>query len=456
MPIEEKKYAIEANNDWAKNMKEEHLHIYNALSGRRGYFCIGCDKEMEAVIRRKNPNHKSYFRHIPVDITKDEKKCTFSNREYRETLATDILQRLKAIKVPSVYKYPPKGFKGYPNLLEKSKFIQAHKVRSQITFYEDNEGIIRSGKNPEVAERYLLIRPDVVFYDEKDRPILFIELVVTHKVTEEKKIKLRRLGIDTVSIIVPKSSAQELEDNFKSTNKVKWEYNGSEADTKYVQVTAGSGEGVLEFDEEQRRIFDESIACRKARLNNIIRTIGKCLRSESYRRTERDFEREISRVEKAARRENKGLAELEEQYDAEVYDSIRGKFEALDGEKKQLGKEEGKIKIRYSELEKRYLTKREELTASLGKIENFTELRGDLESRIEDIRRNRGKIEERVIQEHTRAVGGNTSQLPRVIKNILEAKRVVSLYPAVECEEESYIRAREFFNSGAWKNWKDS
>lgn len=46
MPLEEKKYDIEANNDWAKNVKGEHLFIDNAESGRNGYYCIGCDKQM--------------------------------------------------------------------------------------------------------------------------------------------------------------------------------------------------------------------------------------------------------------------------------------------------------------------------------------------------------------------------------------------------------------------------
>lgn len=303
MALEEKIYDIEANNDWAKNVKGEHLYIDNAPSGRQGYFCIGCDKQMDAVIRKKNPKYRSYFRHVPVDVSKNETPCTFSNREYREILATDILQRLKTIKVPSVYKYPPKREEGNPVLLEKAKFITAHKVKSQLTFYEDNEGAIKFGKNPDVEDRCLLIRPDVIFFDANDNPILFIELVVTHKVSEEKKIKLRRLGIDTVSVIVPKSSEQEIEDNFKTTKKIKWEYNGNEANTKYVPVSSGTSERVLEFDAEQRRIFEESNSCRKARLNNTLRSIKKCLQSESYRRTEYHFESEISRIETATKAE---------------------------------------------------------------------------------------------------------------------------------------------------------
>ena len=360
MPLEEKKYDVEANNDWAKNVKGVHLYIDSAQSGRKGYFCIGCDKQMDAVIRKKNPSHRSYFRHVPVDVSKDQTPCTFSNREYRETLATDILQRIKSIKVPSVHKYPPKGKDGIPMLLEKAKFITAHKVKSQLTFYEDSEGAVLFGKNPDVEDRYLLIRPDVIFFDAKGRPILLIELVITHKVKEEKKIKLRRLGIDTISIIVPKSSEQEIEDNFKTTKRVKWEYNEIEANTNYIRVSSGPSEGVLEFDADQRRIFEESISCRKSRLNNTLRVIKKSLQSEPYRRVEQHFESEISRIEDATKKERQELEDLERIHSAEVFSNFAGEYN-------QFEREENKFQGEFNNLEGRYKSKEREVRESQGR-----------------------------------------------------------------------------------------
>lgn len=359
MPLEEKKYDIEANNDWAKDVKGEHLFIDSAKSGRKGYFCIGCDKQMEAV-KKKNINHRSYFRHVPVDIAKDEKPCTFSNRKYRETLATDILQRLKSIKVPNVYKYPPKGEDGVPMLLEKSKFVTAKKVKSQLTFYEDSNGEVKYGKNPDVEDRYLLIRPDVTFFDANDKPILLIELVITHKVNEEKKIKLRRLGIDTVSIIIPKSSEQEIEDNFKTTKRVKWEYNGIEANTKYIRVSSGTTEGILEFDEDQRRIFEESLTCRKARLNNTLRTIKRCLQSEPYRGAEHDFESEISRIESATKAERQGLEDLEARFDKEVHTQFKYQFDDVERNGEVIAERRANLEDESKDLETRYFNKRGE------------------------------------------------------------------------------------------------
>ncbi|TYB76466.1 hypothetical protein [Bizionia myxarmorum] len=410
MSLEEKQYDIEANNDWAKNVKGEHLYIDSAKSGRQGYFCIGCDKQMDAVIRKKNPKHRSYFRHVPVDISKDETPCTFSNREYRETLATDILQRLKRIKVPAVYKYAPIGKEGDPMLLEKAKFIDAHSVKSQLTFYEDIDGTVKFGKNPDIEARFLLIRPDVIFFDSQGKPILFIELVITHKVNEEKKIKLRRLGIDTVSIIVPKSSEQEIEDNFKTTQRVKWEYNGIEAITKYVRVSSGTSEGVLEFDTDQRRIFEESISCRKARLNNTLRTINKCLRTESYRGAEQHFESEISRIEGATRAETEGLDDMEGRCHAEVYASIAGGYEALKLEKERFKDEENKFSSKGKDLETRYHSKRRELEQEEGDlsrlISEYSEL-GESTERIRGEFRTQlalGKID---IERDTRTIEGN-------------------------------------------------
>lgn len=392
MPLEEKKYDIEANNDWAKNVKGEHLYIDDAQSGRKaGYFCIGCDKQMDAVIRKKNPKYRSYFRHVPIDISKDETPCTFSNRKYREILATDILQRLKSIKVPSVYKYPPKGEDGAPMLLNKVKYVTANKVKSQLTFYEDSEGAVKFGKNPEIEDRYLLIRPDVVFFDVNDIPILLIELVVTHKVNEEKKIKLRRLGIDTVSIIIPKSTEQEIEDNFKTTKRVKWEYNGDEANTKYVRVPSGTSERVLEFDADQRRIFEESNACRKARLNNTLRTFKKCLQSESYRRAKRDFESEISRIEKATKAEQQRLDDMEARIDQEVRGELAERIRTIKNGRSSISEEESRFREYSEDLENRYHSKDRELREEESRINSLIQEQFSLGDSSEDIE---GKFKE--------------------------------------------------------------
>src|SRR5690606_39079920 len=137
---------------------------------------------------------------------------------------------------------------------------------------------------------------------------------------------------------------------FKSTQRVKWEYNESEANTEYIRVSSGTSEGILEFDEEQKRIFEEDINCRKTRLNNTLRTIRKCLQSESYRRTEHDFESEISRIENAAKRAEQELKDLERRYDEEVYASIAGEYESIELQEEQFRKEEGDFRRKIEDL----------------------------------------------------------------------------------------------------------
>lgn len=458
MPIEKKVYDTDLQTDRAKNVKGETIFIDNAESGRRGYFCVGCDKPMQANIQKKNPNHRSYFSHIPVDVSKGEEKCTYSNREHREIIATDILQRIKKIKVPEVLKFPPKGDKRNPVLLAHAKFITATTVRSQLTFYEDVEGKIHWGKNPDIEDRYLLLRPDVTFFNEKNQPILFIELVITHQVKDEKKIKLRRLGIDTVSIIVPRSSDQEIEDNFNSVQRVKWEYNDQEARTSYFSISNRAPEGILEFDEQQRRIFGESVPCRRIRIDNTIRTIRKCLEGKPYRETERDFEREIFRIKEASGKEEQELARLEKYYREEAVEEASRRFPNFEREESGIEQEERKFEIEEREWEERHFKIRDELREQLGEVENFGEVKESIESeaeeidrRIENVLQDKERIEDRVLEEFEIENREDSSELSKRIRVILEARRVVSDFTDAKRENERYKRAYELFRKGTWE-----
>jgi hypothetical protein len=402
--VERKQYDIEKENDWARNVKGTDVFIEDSESGRKGYYCIGCSKEMEAVIQKKNPNRKSYFRHVPVDIEKGEKPCTFSNRKYRETLAADILQRLKLIKVPAVYKFSSDNKKAPPNILQPSKFINAHKVSSQVWFYEDDNGNVLHGKNP-VDERYLLMRPDVVFFDIKGKAILFIELVITHKIDDEKRIKLRRLGIDTISVIVPRSAEQEIEDNFKTTQRTKWEYNGIEANTNYVPISSGTSAGILEPDEEQRRIFEEGYACRKSRLSNTLRTIKRCLGAKPYRRAEREFEQQISRIEKATKRTLEELGRLEETARKEVDLRFAARRTAIEVAVENFEQSENQFESEEADLEGRYFAKDQEIRENhdqiLRDIARGGENEFEREQAEEEIEKERKFVESRVKETRT-------------------------------------------------------
>ena len=90
----------------------------------------------------------------------------------------------------------------------------------------------------------MIIRPDVTFFDSGNEPILFVEIVTTHKNNDEKLSKIRKLGINTVQVTTPKDSAAEIENTFSKTERTKWIYSHEEAKSEYIQMSIGDAEGV--------------------------------------------------------------------------------------------------------------------------------------------------------------------------------------------------------------------
>lgn len=387
-------------NEYAKNVKGESVFILDATSGRKGYWCIGCDAEMEAVIQKKNTLHKSYFRHIAKDVAKGEIPCTFSNQDFRHNLAIDILQRTKRIKVPNLYKYAPDGKSA--KLLQEATFIEAHSVKRELTFYEDDEGEVRFGKNPVIEEKHHLIRPDVTFFDIHGKPILLIEIVVSHKLNDEKKAKIRRLGIDTIQIVIPKDSPENIAKNFHVTKNTKWVFNHVEQNSNYFQLPTGHTEGISQIDELQMGFFGESIVCRKNQISNLIRSITRCVESQRYRSVEQQFESSLSRVKTSTERTKLQLEQLRSQFRTAVENRHRASLESIEraeidfqyfiGETERNLYDEyylqyTTIEERYSDLESRYIAKRETIERETAIVNQQLERRFNLGKSEEDIRR---------------------------------------------------------------------
>ena len=384
--------SLEPDNDWANDIKDNPIHITQAESGLKGYYCMGCNKEMQAV-KMKNPNHQSYFRHHIKDIDTSKIECVHASKEYRERLAYFYFMRTKQIKVPAVYKYPPKGEEGIPILLQEAKTIVAHRVEREVTFFEDEEGTIHSGKNAKVDERYLWIRPDAVFYDEYDKPILFLEFVVTHKPDIDKLNKLQRLGINTVQIIVPKLPEAELEKSISSVSKVKWTYNEIESNAEYIPVSSGDTEGIPFIDEEQRKLFEESYKCRRAQLNNLIHALKRCLASQSYRRVEHLFEQEISRIEKATREHQSRLDDLQRAIESEIHSELGERRDELD-------KRRDNFREYVNGLEGRYLKKRSEIRGKQEDTDRQLESRHNIGEAEREIRARYRRTEDKLRAEY--------------------------------------------------------
>ncbi|PVW11999.1 coiled-coil domain-containing protein [Marixanthomonas spongiae] len=359
---------IDYQNDWAYNDDfTRHIHISEAKRGLNGYYCLGCKKEMQAV---KGLKRAHYYRHHAINVDKDTTECVVASRKYRELIARDILQRLKELKVPDVYKFPPKGQDGSPMLLQSSETIKAYKVKSELTFYEDENCNVKFGQNPEIDKRFLLIRPDITFFNEMEEPILLIEFVVSHKIDDEKKLKLKRLGLNTVQIIIPKKPETEIEKALKSRSKVKWVYNESEANTKYIFISETTDNGVRSIDDNQREIFEESYKCRASQIKYLIRTVKRALESQSYKRTEQLFESEISRVKKSTRTEQKRLEEMEARIDKEVRSQFKGQKIPYERQRGELDKAENEFQEYFANLERRYKSKKREIGAKQEAVDN--------------------------------------------------------------------------------------
>jgi len=409
--VKEKDYQ----NDWAFNEDfKEHIHISDAKRGLQGYYCLGCKKEMQAVKGQKKAH---YYRHHASNVDKDKTECVVANRNYRERLAKDILQRLKQLKLPEVYKFPPVGVNGAPNLLKSSEIIVAHSVKSELTFYENEDCEVKFGKNDSIDKRYLLIRPDVTFFNKEGMPILLVEFVVTHKIDNEKRNKLNRLGLNTVQIIIPKKNGEEIEQALKSKSKLKWVYNDLEAKHKYVFVSKGNNQSIWSIDDDQRRIFEESYTCRTSQLKYLIRTVKRAFESQSYKRTEQRIRQQISRVEDATKRERQGLEDLERQHGAEEFT------------------EQERCRNEKTDLERRYKSKECEIRedqSKEGKLIQEYYNSGSLGKEIKE----RYRIKERGIWEDIQFQQGVTEKLRLEEEAIPEAYRQLEERAGEDFEEE--------------------
>lgn len=300
-------------SSFALDIEGKEITIRAAASGRRGYYCPGCKRMTEAVKPlQKKP--RPYFRHVATDVLMDAQPCTYSDESYRHKIAKEILARIKSIRLPKVPKYPPKGFDGPTRQVAPARTIYAHTVQIERDFYEDENHNLHWGRF-EGIEKNALIRPDVIFFNEKGVPVLFIELVATHKPDYQKLEKIKRLGVDTVTVKVPLESSEAIEECFYNTYNIKWFFNNEQERADYFQLPGSSAERISDVDNVQRRLFEETPLCRKNRIRNLVRAFSACILTEHYSQIEGGIRNEISELDKqqAQRRE------LERGIDKEVF-----------------------------------------------------------------------------------------------------------------------------------------
>lgn len=355
----------EIQNIYALDVKSKEIYILDAVSGRKGYFCLGCGKEMQAV-KSIIQGRKSYFRH-DVEANKAKGKCTYSDETYRHKLAKEALQISKRIKVPAILKYNPSN-QGDALLIRPSHYVEAHSVSIELSFYETDDGEVKWGKD--IGEgKNLLIRPDVTFFDNSGQPILLIEIVATHKLTEDKIILMRRLGIDTVTVTIPKDSPEAIRQTFEEVNRTKWIYNYEQETTQYLSLSDSDAEAIPSIDEQQRRDFRITFKCRQAEIGDLIRRIGRCLESEQFRTVIEANRRELQRVEGNADELRTIIREQSERDSQFLIGEQQGEVENF---RKARGKNQSiidRIEQQYKDSERRYIDKAREIATKQAEIE---------------------------------------------------------------------------------------
>lgn len=494
----------ESDNFWAENSKHEPIHISDAISGKKGYFCPRCDAELQA---KKGVERIHHYAHDPTD-RKIKGKCDYSDETYRHKVAKEILQRILKIKVPSLIKLAPEGVEGIPMVIRAARTIEASSAKIQMSFYEDENGEIKWGGN--VCEKFLTFIPDVAFFDVKGDPILLIELVATNKISAEKYHKIACIGIDMVQVYIPPDfNSERIEDNFLHTINTKWIYSIEYERTQYKYTPITTGTRVSCDDEAQAGILDrsETYECKAAKIKALIRRIRNCMESEQFRAAQNELTTETSRAEGNIRKKQDDLRTWQRRIEEEILGE-------LEGEESDLGRAEEEFREYSSGLEGRYLEKRKKLERETGELAiEEAKLEPDCQSEIdrveseinfhlleqsrtgssiERIKAETGKEDDAIqkilddIREGERRTGalegeyffigedlrkkftdeGDKSigaieaedyrQSPRVaerIKEIVELRRLIIDYQNSESEHKRLRRAKEVIGNKSYKNW---
>ena len=345
----------------------------NVLSGAHDYFCVGCKAPMIAHLPKYQI--KRYFRHDPQYIDIHKKLCNWSDELTFHKRAKTILQMEKKIAVPRLLKFPPNGETNVYKIRD-SEIIEACHVENEMDFFEDINGMLNFKRlSPE--EKLLVeshIRPDVTFFNSENKPILFIEIVVTSGIKENKWLKIKRLGIDTIQVKIPTDSLESVNEYFKKyrTNHTKWIYNNEEQNTSYFSFSSSSGKGVSTLEDYEGSIFEENFKCRKNQIGGLIRRIGQILEQEHYTEIIGGIEYKILRVDEDTERNIERLRRIQN----DVRTRIERKYSEQNS-KLTIG-EEG-FRSEKSRVEK---LNQEEQAKIRGKESYFDEETGNIELRI--------------------------------------------------------------------------
>ena len=371
--------------DYARGEAGVELFIENVISaglnGKKGYFCIGCGNEMVAV--KNQGDYRNYFRHYGKNGTAN--KCTWSSETYRHSIAKKELASYKKVKLPTMWKFSPdlsekiaiRKFKKtedsvFNGLNIIRGFAHAYRAENELYFYMIG-GVIHYSEPTNRPSRFdegTLMQPDVTFFNSRNEPALFIEIVATHKPDTEKIAKLVNIGIDTIEILVPKDSRENIIKSIRHESKrTKWTFASEVHRIKWHDCRPKYGKAIQGSSDEDRGIGGES--CCIAEINSAERIFYSFMASDEFDSAKDRIEQNI--------RTNKIV--IEARKDAERKAIIRDSVEAR--------KDRESVQRRYRDMEIRYHTKKKELDDGIRERESRMSekdagARGVIEFRIQN------------------------------------------------------------------------
>jgi hypothetical protein len=222
-----------------------------------------------------------YFRHRVREFASG-KHCEYRDETYAHRQAKAVLLQQGWVTVPPVFARRMAGYEGPTLRLHPAVKVMATHVYLERTLFENTDcGLdFYRQQRPFVEEpgrQDFVCRPDVIFTDAADKPILLIEIHVTHEVNYEKLVGLRRAQIDTIEITVPWFyTAKEIEKLLSSHASTTWLYNHERETTDPVGPDT-PGIAPLDRDdfEEIRPLGPEPIECQLFEIRQALRSLKK-------------------------------------------------------------------------------------------------------------------------------------------------------------------------------------
>ncbi|OCB00130.1 competence protein CoiA family protein [Clostridium beijerinckii] len=255
------------------------IHISEVLESEKGLkcncVCPKCGQRLKARLGEKNVRH---FAH-------QSENCKNAFETALHKYGKEILQKHMKIKLPNLTIEHDKYFRilrdssyGYNfcdnDLLEGSYYYDEEIYRKKISLVSK---FLLEFDKIELEYRIDDIVPDIIVY--KNKVPLMIEIAVTHFVDEEKKEKIKRLGISTIEINLniddidyvnfDKSRIEEIIID-KIGNK-KWIYNKKEEQKKqelYIKHIKAIDE-IKKKKERENLIFEKQMTNRIQKYKNL-------------------------------------------------------------------------------------------------------------------------------------------------------------------------------------------